>query len=171
MPALLRATALLRASGKAVAVAVVGGKRTAAYDRAAKRLGVADAVRFVGPVDDPTPYYAAADVYVQPTFYDPCSLVALEALACGLPVVTTRFNGAGELMTPGVHGEILADPADPVPLAAAMRAWLDPARRAAAGASARELMLGRTLDRNVDEIVAVYEEIVARRRGTMRRAA
>ena len=44
---------------------------------------------FVGPVEDTLPYYAAADIYVHPTIYDTCSLVVLEAAACGLPVVTT----------------------------------------------------------------------------------
>ena len=43
------------------------------------------------------PYYAAADLYVHPTFYDPCSLVVLEAAACGLPIITSRYNGAAEL--------------------------------------------------------------------------
>lgn len=169
VPALLRAMTLLRSAGHDVALAVVGGKRTASFERKAKRLGVADRVRFVGAVDDPTPYYAAADVYVQPTWYDPCSLVLLEALACGLPVITTLFNGAGELITPGVHGDLLADPADEAPLAAAMAYWSNPDRRAAAAPLCRNLMLRHPLDRNVDGVLAVYEEIVARRRG--RRAA
>ena len=51
-----------------------------------------------GPVDDPLPYYAAADVYVQPTFYDSFGLTVLEAAACGLPVVTTQFAGVSELI-------------------------------------------------------------------------
>jgi len=169
VPALLRAMTLLRGAGHDAVLAVVGGKRTASFERKARRLGIADSVRFVGPVDDPAPYYAAADVYVQPTWYDPCSLVLLEALACGLPVISTRFNGAGELIAPGVHGEILSDPADEVSLAAAMARWGDPARRAAAAPLCRDLMLGHTLDRNVDGIVAVYEEVAARRKA--RRAA
>jgi UDP-glucose:(heptosyl)LPS alpha-1,3-glucosyltransferase len=170
VPALLEAMTLLRNAGRDPVLAVVGGKRTAPFERAAQRRGISDAVRFVGAVDDPTPYYAAADVYVQPTWYDPCSLVLLEALACGLPVVTTKFNGAGELITPGVHGDILADPADAITLAAAIDGWANPNRREAASAAARTLMLGNTLDRNVEAILAVYEEIAARR-GPVRAAA
>ena len=49
---------------------------------------------FLGHRADPKDAYFAADFLVHPTFYDPCSLVALEALACGLPVITTRYNGA-----------------------------------------------------------------------------
>ena len=170
VPALLEAMTLLRSCGRDAALAVVGGRRTARFEREAQRRGIGDAVHFVGAVDDPTPYYAAADVYVQPTFYDPCSLVLLEALACGLPVITTRFNGAGELITPGLHGDIVDDPADAVTLAAAMAAWADKERRARASAAARSLMLGHTLEHNVDAILAVYEEIVARR-GPLRAAA
>lgn len=170
VPALLRAMTLLRSAGHDAVLAIVGGKRTATFERKASRLGIADRVRFVGAVDDPAPYYAAADVYVQPTWYDPCSLVLLEALACGLPVITTLFNGAGELIDPGVHGEVLADPADEVSLAAAMARWSDPARRAAAAPLCRDLMLRHTLDRNVDGIFGVYQEIAARRRGNRRAA-
>ncbi len=47
---------------------------------------------------------------MQPTYYDPCSLVVLEALACGLPVITTAQNGASELMTDGREGYILTTP-------------------------------------------------------------
>ena len=64
----------------------------------AARLGLANRATFLGTVSDLTPYYAAADAYVHPTFYDPCSLVLLEAAASGLPIVTTRrCNGATEL--------------------------------------------------------------------------
>ena len=172
VPTLLRAMTLLRATGRRhLALAVVGGKRIGPWQRAARRLGIADAVRFVGPVDDPTPYYAAADVYVQPTFYDPCSLVVLEALACGLPVVTSRFNGAGELMTPGVHGEVVNDPADPYTLAGVMARTADHGYRRTAAPAARALMLGHTLDRNVDGVLAVYQQVLARRGIETRRAA
>ena len=54
--------------------------------------------------------YWSSDFFVQPTFYDPCSLVVLEALACGLPVITTAQNGAGELMSNGRQGYVLSAP-------------------------------------------------------------
>ncbi|MBA3313350.1 MAG: glycosyltransferase family 4 protein [Planctomycetota bacterium] len=171
VPALLRAMALLQAAGQNAVLAVVGGKRIARYERLSQRLGVEGRVRFVGAVDDPTPYYAAADVYTQPTWYDPCSLVLLEALACGLPVVTSRFNGAGELVTPGVCGDVLDDPSDVVTLAAAMMRWSSAATRSAAGIAARESMLANTLDRNVDAIVSVYDEIMRARGRLTSRAA
>lgn len=163
VPTLLKAMALVRSAGQDACLAVVGGRRTKPFERVARRLGIHDVVRFVGAVDDSAPYYAAADVYVQPTWYDPCSLVVLEALACGLPVITTRMNGAGELMTPGVHGDVLHDPGEPASLAASMCRWMDAGRRQEGSNAARSLMLANTLDGNVDAIVAVYREIVALR--------
>ena len=58
-------------------------------------------------------YYGAADLYVHPTFYDSCSLTVLEALATGLPVVTSRFNGASDVIVSDEGGRVIDDPADP----------------------------------------------------------
>jgi UDP-glucose:(heptosyl)LPS alpha-1,3-glucosyltransferase len=171
VPALLRAMTLLHSAGHNAVLAVVGGRRTSHYERKTKQAGIADRVRFVGAVDDPTPFYAAADVYVQPTWYDPCSLVLLEAMASGLPVITSRFNGAGELVEPGVSGEALRDPRDAVTLAAAMSRWSRAEARSAGSVAARHAMLGNTFDRNVDTILAVYQEILIARGQTQACAA
>ena len=66
--------------------------------RLAREHGVADRVHEVGAFDDPRPLYAAADVLVHPTWYDPCSLVCLEALAMELTVITTPQNGVRDVM-------------------------------------------------------------------------
>ena len=107
-------TYLLQAFGslrdKASHLWVVGKGHSAPYVRAAERLGVADRVRFWGPVTETAPFYQTATVLALPTLYDPCSNVVLEALACGLPAVTTAANGAAEFITPGANGAILARP-------------------------------------------------------------
>ena len=142
---------------------VVGNDNPKPYQRRAARLGCARKVHFVGPADS-VPYYAAADVYVHPTHYDPCSLVVLEALACGLPVITTHHNGAGELLTPGVEGFLLDDPDDVPQLACTMGAFMEPAYRAECSARARKLAEAHGLDRNCREILAVYGEVAGRSR-------
>jgi UDP-glucose:(heptosyl)LPS alpha-1,3-glucosyltransferase len=162
----MRAMGRLVRAGRPVRLAVVGGRernirRHEAYCR---RHGLAGAVRFAGRIDDSVPYYAAGDVYVLPTFYDPCSLGVLEAVASGLPSITTRFNGAGEMLSDGRDGYVLADPADDAALAARMEELLDPAMRARMGEAARRLALEHTLQRNCDQIEALYHEIVGRRR-------
>jgi UDP-glucose:(heptosyl)LPS alpha-1,3-glucosyltransferase len=136
---------------------VVGKDVIPYYQRQAARLGVGAYVKFAGPTDDPGAAYAAADFFVLPTYHDPCSLVVLEALAMGLPVITTKQNGAAEIMQNGVHGYVL-DNADAVPaLATAMRTLTDPTTRAAAKEACLALRPQLSFDRHVDELLTIYD--------------
>ncbi len=113
------------------------------------------------------PYYLAADFLVHPSFYDSCSLVLLEAAACGLPVIASLENGAAELLTEGVEGFLLNDPGDAATLFERMRLMLVEPLRKKMGRAARELASQHTLDRNFEEILAIYRQTDA----TKRRAA
>lgn len=117
---ILAAMAHLRGRGRDAGLLVVGGGDIAKYKRLAASMGVANDVAFLGDVEDPVPAYHASDVFVLPTLYDPCPLVVLEALACGVPVITTAYNGATELMTLPRDGVVLNDPMDVMELALAM---------------------------------------------------
>jgi UDP-glucose:(heptosyl)LPS alpha-1,3-glucosyltransferase len=156
----VRAARRLAAEGAPVRLVVVGGKKRRQQSALAQARGV---VIHVGAMDDPVPYYAAADVFVLPTFYDPCSLSVSEAAASGLPSVTTRFNGAAELLTEGVDGSVIFDPTDDAELAAALRPLLDEKVRRRMGDAARKLSLKHTLDRNCDQIVSIYQQIAAQK--------
>lgn len=112
---------------------------------------------FAGEVADPRPFYAAADFFVLPTRHDPCSLVVLEALAMGLPVISTIFNGATEIMTDGVHGYVLTDPNDVHALAEAMRKLLDPERRQAMTQACLALRARLSYEHHLDELMRIYE--------------
>jgi UDP-glucose:(heptosyl)LPS alpha-1,3-glucosyltransferase len=125
----------------------------------AQRLGIAGAVTMIGAVQNTVPYYAAADVYVQPTYYDPCSLVVLEAMASQLPVVTTRYNGVAELMTHGVNGRLFDDPSDWRELTDSLLPLLDAGVRRTMGTAARRLAEAHPLERNFSQIVDVYREL------------
>jgi UDP-glucose:(heptosyl)LPS alpha-1,3-glucosyltransferase len=162
VPTLLRAMGLLGARRLPVHLIVVGGKHLRSWRRTAARLGIGGAVSFVGAQDETAPYYAAADLYVHPTFYDTCSLVVLEAAASGLPVVTTRINGVSELLTHGVDSLLISDPGNADELAEQMQVLLDASRRQEMGAHARQTALRHTLKHNVEEILAVYDEVIAR---------
>jgi UDP-glucose:(heptosyl)LPS alpha-1,3-glucosyltransferase len=144
-------------------VVVVGKGRAWRYQARAEELGCSDRVVFAGPMDDVVAAYAASDVYVQPTWYDPCSLVVLEALACGRPVITTRLNGASELMEDGREGLVLDTPAEVERLADAMSRLMDGDRRAAMGRAARETAEQHSLERNFRQMMAVFEQAVARK--------
>ena len=160
----IRAVGRLAAEGNPVRLAVVGGRKSFRHSHLAKRCKVQAAVDFIGTISDPVPFYAAADVYVLPTFYDPCSLGVLEAAASGLPSVTTRFNGAGEMLTQGKNGYLADDPSDDEELAHYLRPLMDRTLREQMGESARRTALGHTLEQNCNSIVEVYREIAGLRR-------
>lgn len=164
VPLLLRAMARLAAQGVEAQLVVAGGKRWHRAAHQAAALGLDGRVRFAGSIADPRPLYAAADVYVHPTFYDPCSLVVLEALASGLPVVTTACNGASELMTQGQEGFVLDDPTDLEQLLARLAILRNPATRRQMGVAARQLALRNTFARNAEQLLAVFEERALRHR-------
>lgn len=107
-----------------VTLLVVGKPDPSKYREFA--LGLNASVIFAGGTTDPYAFYSAADLFILPTRHDPCSLVVLEALAMGLPVISTRFNGACEAMIDGLHGHVLADPADVRALTKAIRKTIDP---------------------------------------------
>ncbi len=117
VPELLEAMRRVGPACRRLRVWIVGGKHWRRWARRVARWDRAGQVRFFGPVEDTRPFYAACDVLVHPTHYDPCSLVVLEALAMGVPVVTTTRNGAAERMQHGVHGWVLPAPANAEQLA------------------------------------------------------
>lgn len=141
---------------------VVGKDVIPRYRRLAAQLGVAADVVFAGPTDDPVAAYAGADFFVLPTYHDPCSLVVLESLAMGVPVISTKQNGATEIMTDGVHGHVL-DTADAIPaLAAAMRNLTNPTTRAVAREACLTLRPKLSFDHHLDELLAIYQRFPGR---------
>jgi len=85
--------------------------------------------KFLASVPSLPALYAAADIFLLPTLYDPFSNACLEALAAGLPVVTTRANGFSEIVTAGSHGSILEQPSDIAAIRRALEIWSNQERR------------------------------------------
>src|SRR5206468_12670894 len=104
--------ALARVPDGNLVLLVVGKPDPSYYVDLAKRLGVEQRVVFAGPTTDTYGFYRAGDFFVLPTHHDPCSLVVLEALAMGLPTITTRQNGACEVIEESRHGYVLSGPGD-----------------------------------------------------------
>jgi UDP-glucose:(heptosyl)LPS alpha-1,3-glucosyltransferase len=142
------------------------GRAIDRYPRLARNWDCLEAVRFAGLQDNPAPFYQAADVYLQPTLYDACSLVVLEAMACGLPVITSGRNGVSELIRDGAEGLVVADPQDVRGVTTAMRHFMDPARRRAAGRVARRLAERHSARINFDQVMALYDHLLDRRTDT-----
>ena len=125
-------------------------------------------VRFLGGVREMTMVYDAADLFLFPTLFDPFPLATLEALSAGLPVITTAANGVSEIMTTGVHGEVIAEPSDIAALVAALSKWLgiltDSVRAEQVRTNCAALASEFTLERNLKETLAVIREVIAERR-------
>lgn len=131
---------------------VAGRGNPRPYLRRWKNL--ANRVLFLGPVRDMPALYAAADLFVLPTIYDPFSNACLEALAAGLPVLTTTANGFAEILTTGVNGDTFA-PGDADALAAGFHRWSDLARRPATRESAAAAARAFSIERNVAETLNI----------------
>jgi UDP-glucose:(heptosyl)LPS alpha-1,3-glucosyltransferase len=116
--------------------------------------------RFLGAGHDVRALYAAADVFVLPTLYDPFSNACLEAMSFGLPVITTGDNGFSEILTPGEDGEILEDPADHHALALAIERWASPDKRAAARERLCEKAARHSIEANLRETMEFVEGLV-----------
>ena len=108
---------------------VAGKQNPSGYRRLAENVGIGRQVCFAGATNDPYAFYRAADFLILPTWHDPCSLVVLEAIAMGLPVISTAMNGACEIMQSDIHGYVIPDPADRPALAQALGRLLDSPRR------------------------------------------
>jgi len=167
LPTLIRAVGHLRQANRPVRLLAVGSNRAGPYARMARHHGAGDAVQFLGSIEDTAPFYAASDVFALPTWYDSCSLVVLEALASGLPVVTTSHNGASEILTEGLDGFVMPDPGDWQHLAQRLKTLLDPASRQRIGAAARRLAERHPLEANYRQVMALWQQIA----GRVRRAA
>ena len=150
--------------GAPLRLLVAGNPQAADFERQAERLGISHRVRFLGYCADMRNCYFASDFLVHPTFYDPCSHVVLEAMACGLPVITTRYNGASELLHPPREGYVLDDPHDHQRMAWALTQLLDPGRRAACGQAGRRAAAQWTFEHHYRHILAVLAEAAARKK-------
>jgi len=157
----IAALAMILPQCKETCLLVAGEGPIGEFGALARRAGVNDRVRFLGRVTDMPALFGAADVFVHPTAHDACSLATLEAMACGLPVVTTRRNGAADGMAEGREGYVLDAP-DAAALADRLLTLRDPARRAAMGAAARRLAEQHDFAATVDRLVEVYAELPRR---------
>jgi UDP-glucose:(heptosyl)LPS alpha-1,3-glucosyltransferase len=115
-------------------------------------------VRFVGKMHDLVPCLAAADAFLLPSIYDPFSNACLEALAAGLPVITTDANGFSEIIRPGEEGEVLSDPADISAITNALAFWSSPAKRAAVKSRLQNVAARFNMERNLKATVSLITQ-------------
>ncbi len=152
---------LLRTQPRAKLLVVGYDSAGPRFERQAHKLGLGDRVRFLGGRRDAETCFAAADVYALPTHYDPFANSTLEALATGLPVITTAANGASELLTAGVEGTVLASPHDVDKLGDALAYWSTDGRARRAAAPARALAERYSHTRTAEATATILEDVAA----------
>jgi len=139
----------------------------------ARRLGISDRTRFVKPVGQAqlAEWYRAADLALVPSFNESFGLVAVEAQACGTPVVAAKVGGLVTAVRDGESG-ILIPGHDPVDYASAC-AWLldDPGRLEHMRLGARQHATGFGWGATADRIVGVYSDALAERWASRRRVS
>lgn len=135
----------------------------ALYREQAQKLKIGQRVVFLGTRKDAPACYAAADVFVLPTLYDPFANATLEALASGLPVITTDRNGGSEVITEGVNGAVVSKDAGVEALAEAMCLWSEPDRLRVSRDAARATALRYPLESKLGAVEALLIETHARK--------
>ena len=158
VPQLLNAFSTLKRSD-AQLVVIGADRKLVATKAAATRLGLEKRTHFLGPVKDVKPYYAAADGFVLPTIYDPCPNAALEAMACGLPMVTSEGCGAKEWIEEGANGWVV-DLSKTGTLAAALENLCAAAGNSAMRDRARTAVEHLDLSRMSERLLALYQALL-----------
>ena len=153
--------ALARMENRQARLIIVGAdKRRSRFEAVAAKLGVAGRASFLGGQRDVRPYYGMADAFVLPTLYDPMPNAALEALACGLPVITSPTSGACDLVRPGESG-FVADALDVPELARCMDRLARPGAAAAMSGGARAAAQPLSVEAMAGKLTALYFRLLA----------
>ena len=129
------------------------------YETLARQLGCFDRIRFMGVQNNVLPYYHAADGMILPTLYDPFPNVILEAMACGLPVITSQTCGGAEFITEGHEGYV-CDALDVARLNEYVKKIPSLVENAAMGRAARERILPYSPKNLSQQLVALYHSLL-----------
>lgn len=161
---LIRAWRTVAAAAPAAQLVLVGGgPQQEAARQLVERQGLGHCVRLAGEQADVLPWYRAADLYVLPSHLEGLSNALIEAMSCGLPVVSTKVSGSVEILAAGDMGE-LVEVDDELALASAILRLIDaPARRNACGARARQYAEQTfSIRAVVRETVGLYRQVINR---------
>ena len=145
---------------------VVGTDSRGPFERTIGDFGLSDRVSFLATSPDVLQFYAAADAYVGPSLQDSYGLPVVEAMSCGLPVISSSRAGVSEIIENGVNGLVLRDPSDPHEISFAIRSLIsNPELCLKLGEQARLTALNETWDRNAQATWDWLNEALRRKRG------
>ncbi len=137
-------------------------------EQRARQSFLAPFVHFLGKRRDAEACYAAADLFALPTRYDASANATLEALASGLPAITTASDGASELVGHGVTGSVLPAVPDLDSLRSALLYWAEGDRAHTVGAACREVAEAHSQERTVAQSIALLEAVLEEKRAEER---
>jgi UDP-glucose:(heptosyl)LPS alpha-1,3-glucosyltransferase len=161
----------LAPDGPDVHLLVAGRGTGEGQRRKARRLvearGMWDRVTLAGPVRPPLHALAASDALLHLSWHDSFGFAVLEAMACGLPVVTTPYTGVSELIEDRVSGRVV-DPARDSEVVAAIRDLSSPRYRDTIGAAGADVASRHDEESNFRRVLEVLEVAANRRRGPLR---
>ena len=159
---LLRAFAQFADKYPAWSLVILGeGEERAVLERLVEEFGLKDQVHLPGCVRDPTPILRGLDIFVMSSHYEGSSNALLEAMACGLAVISTDTSSARDVIQDDVNG-ILVPPNNVKALASAMEGLMnDPAKRKRIGVKAVEVM-NRF---NIDRVMGMWGHVLRRHAG------
>lgn len=155
----LRAAIEALANSDRYLIVVGQDKQLSRYQQLANQLNCLDRIRFVGVQQDVISFYHAADALILPTLYDPFPNVVLEAMACGLPVITSFGCGGAEFITEGQEG-FVCDALDIKALNDAVNAVPSKAVDSAMSEAARSRILPYTPQRLAAELHSLYQQVL-----------
>ena len=152
----------LKAQGHGVKLLVAGRGNPAPFQRMARQRRFENGLLFLGNLPDIREAYHCADLLVHPALYEPFGNVCLEAMACGLPVATSRLTGAADIIDNGASGIVTDRPWDIEAMVGDISALLDHNRAGLKDMAERAAQRAAAfpLERNVQETIALYREIM-----------
>jgi UDP-glucose:(heptosyl)LPS alpha-1,3-glucosyltransferase len=152
--------AMAKTSIEKIRLIVVGRGKKSTYLSIAKKNNITeDKISFVGQRSDVERFYGMADVFILPTMYEPFANVCLEAMACGLPVITTITNGASELISDEFNGFVLNEWQDYKRLSEIIDLLKDRQIREKIANNAAETAKDFTWQRHIEETNRVFESL------------
>ena len=140
---------------------LIAGPDTLGYMNAeAEKAGITDRIILTGYTKDMVSLYQASDIFVLPTRYDPFANTCLEAAACGVPVITTRFNGASEIISEAAPW-LVVESAEAVPVAHALERFfsITSRERTELAMAMAAAALPNTWEHHVDRLMELFDSM------------
>jgi UDP-glucose:(heptosyl)LPS alpha-1,3-glucosyltransferase len=130
---------------------IMGRGRKERYEEIIRVFNIGECITFLGEHASPEAVYRDAHILVHPTFYDACSLTTMEAMASGLPTITTKWNGASALISEG-EGYVIDEPYDIAGMVTGIKALFNKEFRDKMGKRARIKLESYTMEQNADKM-------------------